>query len=40
VTLTAGAHSIYLIVTDVGNLSIQSSTRTTTCTSTSCAPFS
>jgi type II secretory pathway component PulJ len=40
VTLTAGTHSIYLVVTDVGNLSAQSATRTTTCTSTSCAPFS
>ena len=39
VTLTAGTHSIYLMVTDVGNLSVQSVTRTTTCTSTTCAPF-
>lgn len=39
VTLTAGTHSIYLEVTDVGNLSAQSITRTTTCSSTTCAPF-
>ena len=39
VTLTAGTHSVYLEVTDVGNLSTQSITRTTTCTSTTCGPF-
>ena len=37
--LTSGTHSIYLIVTDVGNLSAQSVTYTTTCTSSTCAPF-
>jgi type II secretory pathway component PulJ len=39
VTLAAGTHTVYLEVTDVGNLSAQSITRTTTCSSTACAPF-
>jgi type II secretory pathway pseudopilin PulG len=39
VTLTAGTHSIYLVVTDVGNLSTTSITRTTTCTSSTCGSF-
>lgn len=39
-TLTSGAHSVYLVVTDVGNLSATSITRTTTCSSSTCTPFS
>jgi prepilin-type N-terminal cleavage/methylation domain-containing protein len=40
VTLTAGPHSIYLVIADVGNLSTQSITRSTTCSPTTCTPFS